>query len=179
MAYAYHREFVTKTPELYQPLTLKRIRAGADVTAPANIQARRDLAQVRRSAAKWFESVDLLVTPILPIPPAAISDPRAEDILPTCATLHRSTLTAGPKSLNRSLAWWTHREPETIAALLRHGVTQARVSQTSKEFETGALECSLLGRSQLMTKKNLRSLGGPRVYKRAQPGGQIKMEIPV
>jgi len=82
-AYAYHREFVTKTPELYQPLTLKRIRAGADVTAPAYIQARRDLAQVRRSAAKWFESVDLLVTPTLPIPPAAISDPRAEDILPT------------------------------------------------------------------------------------------------
>jgi aspartyl-tRNA(Asn)/glutamyl-tRNA(Gln) amidotransferase subunit A len=82
-AYAYHREFVTKTPELYQPLTLKRIRAGADVTTPAYIQGRRDLAQVRRTAGKWLEAVDVLVTPTLPIPPAAISDPRADDILPT------------------------------------------------------------------------------------------------
>jgi aspartyl-tRNA(Asn)/glutamyl-tRNA(Gln) amidotransferase subunit A len=81
-AYAYHREYVTKTPELYQPLTLKRIRAGADVTTPAYIQGRRDLAQVRRTAAKFIEGVDVLVTPTLPIPPAAISDPHADDILP-------------------------------------------------------------------------------------------------
>src|SRR5579864_7373643 len=81
-AYAYHREYVTKTPELYQPLTLKRIRAGAEVTTPAYIQGRRDLAQVRRTAEKWLESVDVLVTPTLPIPPAAISDPHADDILP-------------------------------------------------------------------------------------------------
>jgi aspartyl-tRNA(Asn)/glutamyl-tRNA(Gln) amidotransferase subunit A len=81
-AYAYHREYVAKTPELYQPLTLKRIRAGADVTTFAYIQGRQDLAQVRRAAAKWVESVDVLVTPTIPIPPAAISDPHADDILP-------------------------------------------------------------------------------------------------
>jgi aspartyl-tRNA(Asn)/glutamyl-tRNA(Gln) amidotransferase subunit A len=81
-AYAYHREFVTKTPELYQPLTLKRIRAGADVTTPAYIQGRRDLAHVRRTADAWFDAVDVLVTPTLPIRPPAISDPRADDILP-------------------------------------------------------------------------------------------------
>jgi aspartyl-tRNA(Asn)/glutamyl-tRNA(Gln) amidotransferase subunit A len=82
-AFAYHREFVAKTPELYQPLTLRRIRLGADVTTPAYIQGRRDLAQLRRTAGKSFESVDALVTPTLPIPPPAISDPRADDILPT------------------------------------------------------------------------------------------------
>jgi aspartyl-tRNA(Asn)/glutamyl-tRNA(Gln) amidotransferase subunit A len=81
-AYAYHREYVTKTPGLYQPLTLKRIQAGANVTTPAYIQGRRDLAQVRRTAAKWLDSVDVLVTPTIPIPPAAISDPHADDILP-------------------------------------------------------------------------------------------------
>jgi aspartyl-tRNA(Asn)/glutamyl-tRNA(Gln) amidotransferase subunit A len=81
-AYAYHQEFIAKTPELYQPVTLKRIRAGADVTASAYIQAHRDLAQIRRTAGKSFESVDALVTPTLPIPPPAISDPRADDILP-------------------------------------------------------------------------------------------------
>jgi aspartyl-tRNA(Asn)/glutamyl-tRNA(Gln) amidotransferase subunit A len=82
-AFAYHREFVAKTPELYQPLTLKRIRLGADVTTPAYIQARRDLAQIRRMAGKSFAAADALVTPTLPIPPPAISDPRADDILPT------------------------------------------------------------------------------------------------
>jgi aspartyl-tRNA(Asn)/glutamyl-tRNA(Gln) amidotransferase subunit A len=81
-AYAYHREFVAQTPELYQPVTLKRIRAGADVTTPVYIQARRELAQIRRTAGKPFASVDALVTPTLPIPPPLISDPKADDILP-------------------------------------------------------------------------------------------------
>jgi aspartyl-tRNA(Asn)/glutamyl-tRNA(Gln) amidotransferase subunit A len=82
-AYAYHQEFVAKTPDLYQPVTLKRIRTGANVTTPAYIQGRRELAGVRRTAGKPFESVDVLVTSTLPIPPPAISDPRADDILPT------------------------------------------------------------------------------------------------
>jgi len=81
-AYAYHREYVAKTPELYQPLILKRIQAGANVTTPAYIQGRRDLAEVRRKAEKWIDGVDVLVTPTLPIPPAAVSDPHADDILP-------------------------------------------------------------------------------------------------
>jgi aspartyl-tRNA(Asn)/glutamyl-tRNA(Gln) amidotransferase subunit A len=81
-AFAYHQEFVAKTPELYQPLTLRRIRLGAEVTTPAYIQARRDLAQIRRTAGKSFASVDALVTPTLPIPPPEISDPKADDILP-------------------------------------------------------------------------------------------------
>jgi aspartyl-tRNA(Asn)/glutamyl-tRNA(Gln) amidotransferase subunit A len=81
-AYAYHREYVTKTPELYQPLTLRRIQSGADISTTAYIQGRRELDQVRRSAAKWLESVDLLVTPTMPIPAAAITDPHADDILP-------------------------------------------------------------------------------------------------
>jgi Asp-tRNA(Asn)/Glu-tRNA(Gln) amidotransferase A subunit family amidase len=81
-AYAYHREYVAKTPELYQPLILKRIQAGANVTTPAYIQGRRDLAEVRRKSEKWIDGVDVLVTPTLPIPPAAVSDPHADDILP-------------------------------------------------------------------------------------------------
>ena len=82
-AYAYHREYVEKTPELYQPLILKRIQAGANVTTPAYIQGRRDLAEVRRKAEKWIDGVDVLVTPTLPIPTAAVDDPHADDILPT------------------------------------------------------------------------------------------------
>jgi aspartyl-tRNA(Asn)/glutamyl-tRNA(Gln) amidotransferase subunit A len=81
-AYAYHREYVAKTPELYQPLILKRIQAGANVTTPAYIQGRRDLAEVRRKAEKWIDGVDVLVTPTLPITTPTISDPHADDILP-------------------------------------------------------------------------------------------------
>src|SRR4029077_16412777 len=68
---------------LYQPLILKRIQAGSNVTTPAYIQGRRDLAEVRRKAEKWVEGVDVLVTPTLPITIALASDPHADDILPT------------------------------------------------------------------------------------------------
>ena len=81
-AFAYHADYVAKTPELYEPETLKKIRVGAEVTTLAYIQARRALAQLRRAVGKVFESVDALVTPTTPVPPAAISDPKADDFLP-------------------------------------------------------------------------------------------------
>lgn len=68
-AYAYHFEAVTKTPELYQPETLARIRIGADVTTRAYIQGRRDLAQTRSVFQRAFENVDVLVLPTLAAPP--------------------------------------------------------------------------------------------------------------
>jgi aspartyl-tRNA(Asn)/glutamyl-tRNA(Gln) amidotransferase subunit A len=73
-AYAYHAENIKKTPELYQPETLKRIRTGEDVTTGAYIQARRQVDQFRRSVHQTFESVDLLVTPTMPVPPFTIAD---------------------------------------------------------------------------------------------------------
>jgi aspartyl-tRNA(Asn)/glutamyl-tRNA(Gln) amidotransferase subunit A len=73
-AYAYHKEYVAKSPELYQPQTLKRIQAGADITASALSQARRQLEVIRRSVAQVFEKVDLLITPTACVPPFAIAD---------------------------------------------------------------------------------------------------------
>ena len=73
-AYAYHKEYVSKSPELYQAQTLKRIQAGADVTTSAYIQARHQLEQIRRSVAQVFETVDLLITPTSCVPPFAIAD---------------------------------------------------------------------------------------------------------
>jgi Asp-tRNA(Asn)/Glu-tRNA(Gln) amidotransferase A subunit family amidase len=72
-AYAYHAENIKKTPELYQPETLKRIRTGEDVTTGAYIQARRQVDQFRRSVRHTFENVDLLVTPTMPVPPFTIA----------------------------------------------------------------------------------------------------------
>jgi len=77
-AYAYHREYVSKSPELYQPETLKRIRAGAEIGATEYINARRQLDQYRRSISKVFDAVDLVVTPTTPVPPFAISELLAD-----------------------------------------------------------------------------------------------------
>lgn len=73
-AYVYHEENVKKSPELYHPETLRRIRAGAEVSASAYIAARRQLEQVRRATPKIFETVDVLVTPTSPVPPGKISE---------------------------------------------------------------------------------------------------------
>jgi aspartyl-tRNA(Asn)/glutamyl-tRNA(Gln) amidotransferase subunit A len=77
-AYAYHRDYAAKTPDLYQAETLKRIRAGAEISAPAYIDARRQLEQFRRSVLKVFDAVDLMVTPTTPVPPFTISELLAE-----------------------------------------------------------------------------------------------------
>ena len=73
-AYAYHQENIAKHPELYHPVTLKRIRGGAEITASAYIAARREIDQLRRATTKIFENVDIVVTPTSPVPPFKISD---------------------------------------------------------------------------------------------------------
>jgi len=77
-AYAYHSQWVEKTPELYQPETLLRVRGGAAVTARAYIQGRRDLADARRVIEQIFESVDVLVTPTTPVPPTTLAEISAD-----------------------------------------------------------------------------------------------------
>ena len=77
-AYAYHAEMVKKSPELYQPETLKRIHAGEDVTTATYIQARRQVEQYRHNIKKVFETVDLLVTPTTPVPPFTIAELLAD-----------------------------------------------------------------------------------------------------
>ncbi|MGB9236527.1 MAG: amidase, partial [Terriglobales bacterium] len=73
-SYAYHREFVARSPELYQPATLTRIKSG-EKTLEADVErAKRELAASRASVRKIFEQIDVLVTPTVPIPPPAIAD---------------------------------------------------------------------------------------------------------
>lgn len=73
-AYSYHEAYVTKTPELYQPETLFRIRLGADIKTGDYIQARRELAQTRREIGRAFETVDVLITPTTPVNPPTIAE---------------------------------------------------------------------------------------------------------
>jgi aspartyl-tRNA(Asn)/glutamyl-tRNA(Gln) amidotransferase subunit A len=73
-SYAYHAESVNKTPELYEPETLRRIRSGAAVSAADYIQRRRELDEARRAIRDAFAGVDLLITPTMPMPAPKIDD---------------------------------------------------------------------------------------------------------
>jgi aspartyl-tRNA(Asn)/glutamyl-tRNA(Gln) amidotransferase subunit A len=47
-SFAYHADHVARTPELYQPETLRRIRSGENISAEQYIQRRRELDWERR-----------------------------------------------------------------------------------------------------------------------------------
>ena len=77
-AYAFHKDYLEKSPELYQPATLKRLRVGAEVSAVKYIQSRREMERIRRSLPNVFENVDALITPTVRIPPFSIVDLQAD-----------------------------------------------------------------------------------------------------
>ncbi len=77
-SYAFHAGNIARSPELYQPETLRRIRTGEKVSAAEYIQRRRELDESRRSIGKVFGEVDVLVTPTMPFPAPAIAGLKAD-----------------------------------------------------------------------------------------------------
>jgi aspartyl-tRNA(Asn)/glutamyl-tRNA(Gln) amidotransferase subunit A len=73
-AYAFHAEYVARTPGLYQPETLRRIRTGENVSHEEVLKCRRELERVRRDIAATFLDLDVLVTPTTPIPAPTIGE---------------------------------------------------------------------------------------------------------
>jgi aspartyl-tRNA(Asn)/glutamyl-tRNA(Gln) amidotransferase subunit A len=92
-AYAYHKEFVERSPELYQPATLARIQSGAHISATDALQASRDLQASRQAIQEIFHEVDVLLTPTVPIPPPLIADLREhpENLRPQELLMLRNT----------------------------------------------------------------------------------------
>jgi len=92
-SYAVHAETVSKTPELYQAETVRRIRAGANISAAEYIQRRRAQDEARRTIRDVFAEVDLLVTPTTPIPAPAIADLKSnpDNLRPAELKLLRDT----------------------------------------------------------------------------------------
>jgi aspartyl-tRNA(Asn)/glutamyl-tRNA(Gln) amidotransferase subunit A len=92
-SYAYHAENVARSPELYQPETLRRIRSGEKISAADYIQRRRELDEERRRAHGFFADVDVLLTPTMPIPAPAIADLKKDPaaLRPAELTLLRNT----------------------------------------------------------------------------------------
>lgn len=92
-SYAYHVENVSKSPELYQAETVRRIRSGEEVTAAEYIVRRRELDEARRNIGRVFADVDLLVTTTMPMPAPAIAELKAnpEALRPAELRLLRNT----------------------------------------------------------------------------------------
>ena len=74
-AYAYHKPYITQSPEKYQPGTRAQLQRTANTNAADYAQARRDLDMVRREIKKVFNTVDLVIAPTMKAPPALLSAP--------------------------------------------------------------------------------------------------------
>ncbi|HKT52456.1 MAG TPA: amidase [Candidatus Angelobacter sp.] len=72
--FVYHQKFLTAHEQEYHPETLRRIRSGADVSAPAYIEKYRELLWQRREILHVFEDVDLLLTPTSPVLPPELAE---------------------------------------------------------------------------------------------------------
>jgi aspartyl-tRNA(Asn)/glutamyl-tRNA(Gln) amidotransferase subunit A len=92
-AYAYHKQFIERSPELYQPATLGRLQAGANISADEVLSATHDLEVSREAIGKIFDEVDVVLTPTVPIPPPVIADlqKRPEDLRPQELIMLRNT----------------------------------------------------------------------------------------
>ena len=92
-SYAYHKEFVARSPELYQPGTLARIKSGEKISAADASLAKKELAASRVAIQKVFEGVDVLLTPTVPISPPRIAELQRnpENLRPAELTMLRNT----------------------------------------------------------------------------------------
>jgi len=92
-SYAYHREMVATSPELYDPETLQRIRSGEHVSEGEYQNALHDLHKMRREIIEKFRVVDVVLTPTTPIPAPRISELLKDPALlrPTELVLLRNT----------------------------------------------------------------------------------------
>jgi aspartyl-tRNA(Asn)/glutamyl-tRNA(Gln) amidotransferase subunit A len=73
-AYTYHSQWITKTPELYQPAVRAALQRSADIKAEPYAKALRELGQLRRDIRKVFTNVDLLILPTMADPPFRIEE---------------------------------------------------------------------------------------------------------
>jgi aspartyl-tRNA(Asn)/glutamyl-tRNA(Gln) amidotransferase subunit A len=73
-AYAFHSQWITASPEKYQPATRERlVQFASAVTQQDYVQARRRCDLLRREIKRVFTTVDLLVMPTMAAPPSAIA----------------------------------------------------------------------------------------------------------
>jgi aspartyl-tRNA(Asn)/glutamyl-tRNA(Gln) amidotransferase subunit A len=81
-AYAFHKPYLTRTPQLYQAMTRQRLEQAAHIPAADYVNARREMEQLRWTADSAFSSIDLLVTPTTALPPMSIESGYVDPPLP-------------------------------------------------------------------------------------------------
>jgi len=92
-SYAYHREWMARAPERYQPETLRRLRTSEAINAADYIDRWRDLQRMRRAAPALFADVDLIVTPTAAVPAPTIAElsEHPDELRPRELLLMRTT----------------------------------------------------------------------------------------
>jgi aspartyl-tRNA(Asn)/glutamyl-tRNA(Gln) amidotransferase subunit A len=85
-AYAFHKPYFTQTPQLYQPMTRRRLEQAANISATDYVNARREMERLRARADSAFSNVDLLVTPTTAITPISIESGYLDPPLPSDGT---------------------------------------------------------------------------------------------
>lgn len=73
-AYAFHRDMVASSADLYDPETVRRVRAGEKITPEQCERARKELERERLAIGELLSGVDAFVTPTTPIPAPRIAD---------------------------------------------------------------------------------------------------------
>ena len=73
-AYAFHRELVASSADLYDPETLRRVRAGENITVEKRELARQELERERFAIRESLKEIDVFVTPTTPVPAPRIAD---------------------------------------------------------------------------------------------------------
>jgi aspartyl-tRNA(Asn)/glutamyl-tRNA(Gln) amidotransferase subunit A len=73
-SYASHADSIARSPKLYQPETLRRLRTGQKVSDAEVLACRRELQHARGEIAQLFEDLDMLVTPTTPLPAPTIAE---------------------------------------------------------------------------------------------------------
>jgi len=71
---AYHRDKIASSANLYDPETLRRLKAGEGVSDAQYQNALSHLRDTRQKIGEMFRDVDLLVTPTTPVPTPRIAD---------------------------------------------------------------------------------------------------------
>ena len=76
--YRYHKEMLQRTPELYDPRTLDRVRDTAGVSEADYRQSVRELAEFNKSV-RDFDTLDVVLTPTVPIAAPLLAELEALD----------------------------------------------------------------------------------------------------
>ncbi len=76
--YRYHQEMLRRTPELYDPRTLDRLRATEGVSEEEYQQALRELTEFNQGV-RVFDTVDVVLSPTVPVAAPLLAELEAMD----------------------------------------------------------------------------------------------------